>query len=367
MTVRNQFANVPHRAEFADAVNDWTELAVVLAVAAFWTRARPAGLGLERRSREAHARVIFPLGALGGVVLAATAFFGLVGGPQTLVLPLGLPDLPFHLRLDPLSAFFLLLLGAASTGVSLHAAGYFQTGGGGEIRLICLQYHVFLAAMVMVLLADDAYAFMVAWELMALASYFLVTTDHAPRGDPPRGPVVPGGRAHRRDGDPAVLRRAPARHVELHVRRDARERFVAGLGRGRLLARAVRLRRESRVPARARLAARSAPGGALAGVGADERRDAQDRDLWPAAGEPGSAAPAGVVVGCGGPGARPVHRLLRRHLRRCPDRHEAPACLVLHREHRHRPGRRRARAHLSRLRDEPAGGALRWRRRSTTA
>ena len=54
------------------------------------------------------------------------AFFGLFDWPQTLVLPLGLPDLPFHLRLDPLSAFFLLLLGAASTGVSLHAAGYFQ-------------------------------------------------------------------------------------------------------------------------------------------------------------------------------------------------------------------------------------------------
>ena len=42
----------------------------------------------------------------------------------------------------------------------------------------CLQYHVFLAAMGGVLLADDAYAFMVAWETMALASYFLVTTQH---------------------------------------------------------------------------------------------------------------------------------------------------------------------------------------------
>jgi hypothetical protein len=29
-----------------------------------------------------------------------------------------------------------------------------------------------------VMIADDAYAFMVAWESMALASYFLVTTEH---------------------------------------------------------------------------------------------------------------------------------------------------------------------------------------------
>jgi formate hydrogenlyase subunit 3/multisubunit Na+/H+ antiporter MnhD subunit len=32
--------------------------------------------------------------------------------------------------------------------------------------------------MTMVLIADDAYLFMVAWETMALASYFLVITDH---------------------------------------------------------------------------------------------------------------------------------------------------------------------------------------------
>jgi formate hydrogenlyase subunit 3/multisubunit Na+/H+ antiporter MnhD subunit len=152
-------------------------LAVVLAVPAFWVAVGVLGLA-SRASREAHARFIFPLGAIGGVVLAVAGFFALFDWPQTMVLPLGLPDLPFHLRLDPLSAFFLVLLGAASTGVSLHAAGYFQTGGGGDIRLICLQYHVFLAAMVMVLLADDGYLFMVAWESMALASYFLVTTDH---------------------------------------------------------------------------------------------------------------------------------------------------------------------------------------------
>src|SRR5674476_597450 len=32
--------------------------------------------------------------------------------------------------------------------------------------------------MALVLLADDAYMFMVSWETMALSSYFLVTTDH---------------------------------------------------------------------------------------------------------------------------------------------------------------------------------------------
>jgi formate hydrogenlyase subunit 3/multisubunit Na+/H+ antiporter MnhD subunit len=94
------------------------------------------------------------------------------------VLPIGLPDLPVHLRRDALSSVFLFLLGAASAGISLFAAGYFRRGEGTLPGLLCLQYHGFLAAMGGVLLADDAYSFMVAWESMALTSYFLVTTQH---------------------------------------------------------------------------------------------------------------------------------------------------------------------------------------------
>ena len=152
-------------------------LHVVLAIARYWLALGFIGLVI-RSERRALARLLFPLGALGGLALAVVAYPALSGEPQSLVLPLGLPDLPFHLRLDPLAAFFLLLLGTASVGVSLFSAGYFEKGGGDDIRLICLQYHVFLAAMLMVLVADDAYLFMVAWESMALASYFLVTTDH---------------------------------------------------------------------------------------------------------------------------------------------------------------------------------------------
>ena len=121
---------------------------------------------------------LFPLGAAVGLALAVVAFFAIGQLPQSAVLPLGLPDLPFHLRLDSLSAFFLLLLGAASAAISLFAAGYFRSGEGTAPGLLCFQYHVFLAAMALVLIADDAYLFMVSWEAMALSSFFLVTTDH---------------------------------------------------------------------------------------------------------------------------------------------------------------------------------------------
>jgi formate hydrogenlyase subunit 3/multisubunit Na+/H+ antiporter MnhD subunit len=62
--------------------------------------------------------------------------------------------------------------------VSTFAAGYFRRAEGTPPGLLCLEYHLFLASMALVVLADDAYVFMVMWETMALSSYFLVTANH---------------------------------------------------------------------------------------------------------------------------------------------------------------------------------------------
>ena len=149
----------------------------ILAVVAAWFVVGLAGVAALRNFRIV-ARVLFPVSAVLSVTLAAFALAALPSQPQVAVLAIGLPDLPFHLRLDALSAFFIVLLGIASAGVSIFASGYFRVGEGTPPGLICLQYQIFLAAMVMVLLADDAYAFMVSWEMMALSSFFLVTTNH---------------------------------------------------------------------------------------------------------------------------------------------------------------------------------------------
>ncbi|HXF66605.1 MAG TPA: hydrogenase 4 subunit B [Burkholderiales bacterium] len=152
-------------------------LGLVIGIALFWLVLGILGLLLPGRP-QAPARWLYCLGAAAAAALAVAGLFA-IGRPQeAMVLPLGLPDLPFHVRLDALSAFFLMLLGAAAAGISCYAAGYFASGTGGFSGLTCLQYHVFLASMVLVLVADDAYLFMVAWEAMALASYFLVTTEH---------------------------------------------------------------------------------------------------------------------------------------------------------------------------------------------
>jgi len=123
-------------------------------------------------------RVLFPLGAVIGATLAVVAGTSLHLPAETVTLLIGLPDLPFHLRADALSRVFLVLLGAVASGVSIFAAGYFRKGEGAAPGILGLQYHLFLASMGFVLLADDAYGFMVAWETMALSSYFLVTAQH---------------------------------------------------------------------------------------------------------------------------------------------------------------------------------------------
>ncbi|MEW6687981.1 MAG: hydrogenase 4 subunit B [Pseudomonadota bacterium] len=151
-----------------------------LAAAAGWLLI--AVLSLFPQGNAAFARrLAFPLGALAGLALAGFGLEAVWLPSAQFTLPLGLPELPFHLRIDPLASFFLMLLGAVAAGISVYAAGYFRDEAPGRLALIGLQYHLFLASMAFVILADDAYLFMVAWETMALSSYFLVTTDHRER------------------------------------------------------------------------------------------------------------------------------------------------------------------------------------------
>jgi formate hydrogenlyase subunit 3/multisubunit Na+/H+ antiporter MnhD subunit len=155
----------------------WVHLDWVLLVVAMWLLIGLIGIVALRRFRFV-AVVLFPAGACVSLVLLGVALSAAFAEPEVAVLPLGLPQLPFHLRLDSLSAFFLMLIGGVSAGVSTFAAGYFRQGEGTPPGLICLEYHVFLASIAMVVIADDAYMFMVVWETMAFSSFFLVMANH---------------------------------------------------------------------------------------------------------------------------------------------------------------------------------------------
>lgn len=155
----------------------WVHLDWVLVVVAGWLLIGVLGVLALRRFRLV-AVVLFPAGGLLGLLLLGVGISAAFSVPEVAILPIGLPQLPFHLRLDSLSAFFLIVIGGVGAGVSAFAAGYFRQGEGTPPGLICLEYHIFLASMAMVVIADDAYAFMVVWETMAFSSFFLVIANH---------------------------------------------------------------------------------------------------------------------------------------------------------------------------------------------
>src|SRR5579859_6529548 len=128
-------------------------LDAALLAAATWVAIGLAGLVVPRNLKLS-SRLLYPAGALVGLALAGVALGALFEAPSSRILPLGLPDLPFHARLDALSAFFLLILGAVSAGISVFTSGYVRAGEATPPGLQCLCYHLFLASMALVLLAD---------------------------------------------------------------------------------------------------------------------------------------------------------------------------------------------------------------------
>ena len=155
----------------------WVHLDWVLVIVVAWLLTGVLGVLALRRFRLV-ATVLFPASGFFSLLLLGVALSAIGSDPEVAVLPIGLPQLPFHLRLDSLSSFFLILIGGVSAGVSLFAAGYFRQGEGTPPGLICFEYHVFLASMALVVMADDAYMFMVVWETMAFSSFFLVMANH---------------------------------------------------------------------------------------------------------------------------------------------------------------------------------------------
>jgi len=99
--------------------------------------------------------------------------------PFTLSIASSLPYLSFAVRLDPLSAFFVLTISLVGLPVSIYALGYttefYGRASVGALGTLC---NAFLLVMTLVVLADNGFFFLLVWELMSLVSYFLVVTEH---------------------------------------------------------------------------------------------------------------------------------------------------------------------------------------------
>jgi hydrogenase-4 component B len=96
--------------------------------------------------------------------------------PSVGTLPLGLPWIGAHFRLDALSSFFLVVVNLGAAVASLYGLGYGRHEQAPH-RVLPF-FPAFLAGMNLVVLADDAFTFLLSWEFMSLASWALVMSHH---------------------------------------------------------------------------------------------------------------------------------------------------------------------------------------------
>jgi formate hydrogenlyase subunit 3/multisubunit Na+/H+ antiporter MnhD subunit len=127
-------------------------------------------------SRDAIAtRVVYGASAIICGLALANAAMSLVGSiSTTLTLPFGLPWLGAHFRLDALSSFFLVIVNLGGAAASVFGVGYGRHEHS-PCRVLPF-FPAFLAGMNLVVMADDAFSFLLSWEFMSLMSWALVVS-----------------------------------------------------------------------------------------------------------------------------------------------------------------------------------------------
>ena len=130
--------------------------------------------------RGAPGRALVAAGSLTG----ALAGLGLGGvclgpGPAPTFAAGFLPLTGLALRIDGLSAFFLIVIGVGGAAVAVYGFGYSSAYEGRySLRPLGAMLNVLLLAMSLQVMADNALTFLMAWEVVSLSAYCLVLTEH---------------------------------------------------------------------------------------------------------------------------------------------------------------------------------------------
>ena len=136
----------------------------------------PAGT----RAAQRVATVLHVLGCALGVCAAASA---LAGNTATARFAWPLPGGALTFALDRLSAFFLVPVFVVSGLGSVYGEGYWAEAhhpkNGRKLRCF---YGLATAGLALVMVAGDAWSFLIGWEIVSLAAFFLVTTDQDDAG-----------------------------------------------------------------------------------------------------------------------------------------------------------------------------------------
>jgi hydrogenase-4 component B len=144
-----------------------------------WLAGAVASLALGRRP--AAARHVACGAALAGSLLdlAASAASLFSASPTVIGLPFGNPVFTWAIRLDPLSAYFNVTLAVLAAAVSLYSFGYLrEMEGRRNLGSFGFFFNLLLLSLALVFTASNAFFFLVAWEVMALTAFCLISFEH---------------------------------------------------------------------------------------------------------------------------------------------------------------------------------------------
>ena len=131
---------------------------------------------LAARARPELALVVGSAGAaLGSALGLAASLAALRAAPVALDLPWAVPNGAFGLGLDPLSALFATAVFAIGLAAAVFGAGYMRPHlGRRPVAAFALFFNLLLASMALLVVARQAVLFLVAWEVMTIASFLLI-------------------------------------------------------------------------------------------------------------------------------------------------------------------------------------------------
>ncbi len=148
-------------------------ISIYAAMAGAFVAAAAGALALNARPAAAN-WLAHGLAAIGSLLALAGAAFVFFAGPQAFALPGATLFGPVTVRVDYLSAFFLGVIGLVGAAASVYALAYSREYYGRRLGSMAALYAAFLLSMLVVVTVSHVVAFLVAWELMTVASFLLV-------------------------------------------------------------------------------------------------------------------------------------------------------------------------------------------------
>ena len=161
------------------------ELSATLLTCALWAYvAGMVGALLFQRAERLANGFGFGLAAAGGFCgvlscAAALATGAATGNRSFELFPSLIPYVRFSIHADALGCFFGMMVSLLAVAISIYSLGYARGYYGQKnVGALAAFFNLLLLATTLVFLADNVFFFLVAWEIMALAAYCLVSFEH---------------------------------------------------------------------------------------------------------------------------------------------------------------------------------------------